>query len=225
MVAKTVYVLIGQDHISKDIKIRKLRQEFLDKNTEQFNLDILYGKELSLKTLQEKLLCLPLNSKTRIVIIKEAQELRQDVKEFILNYAKTPYPQICLVLDINTFSLRKSGLKLQGSQDEFLKNIARYSHILHFKEAIPLDAFTLNRQINLKKTDYALRILNQLLKNGEPPERIMGGLRYSWQRDIAGAFELRKRIGLLLNCDLDIKTGRLKPDFALEKLVVKLCCL
>jgi DNA polymerase III delta subunit len=77
--------------------------------------------------------------------------------------------------------------------------------------------------IESKRPDYALRTLSQLLKNGEKPERILGGLRYSFQRGPHTPLEIRKAIKLLLNCDITIKTGRLKPEFALERLVVKLC--
>jgi DNA polymerase III delta subunit len=68
-------------------------------------------------------------------------------------------------------------------------------------------------------------VLNQLLKKGERPERILGGLRYSWENSIATPLETRRRLKALLNCDIDIKTGRLKADFALERLVVSLCSL
>ena len=225
MVTKTVYLLIGEDGLSKDIKIKKLRQEFLTKDTEQFNLDILYARELNLKDLQERLLCLPVKAKKRIIVIKDAQGLREDIKEYILGYVRNPSSQILLVLDINTSFSQRGKLSRKDSQDEFSSNISRYSQIFRFRESVPLDTFTLSRQIDLKKTDYALRILNQLLEDGERPELILGGLRYSWQRYITNTFEIRKRIKLLLNCDLEIKTGRLAPGFALEKLVVRLCCL
>jgi len=68
-------------------------------------------------------------------------------------------------------------------------------------------------------------VLNQLLRNGEKPERILGGLRYSWENSMADVFQIRKKLRLLLSCDIDIKTGRLRSDFALERLVVNLCCL
>lgn len=221
----SVYLFIGQDSLSKDIKLKRLRQEFLKKDTEQFNLDILYAKELNLISLQERFLSLPLKAKKRIIVIKGAQDLKEDIKEFILKYVKSPHPQILLVLDINLASGPRGWVNRIKPTDEFIGHLTRYVQTYRFKEPEHLDTFTLCRQIDLKKADYALRVLNQLLKNGEKPEWILGGLRYSWQRDITNPFELRRRVKLLLNCDLDIKTGRLKADFALEKLVVKVCCL
>ena len=211
----SVYLFIGQDSLSKDIKLKTLRQEFLKPDIEQFNLDISYARELSLKDLQEKLLCLPVRTKKRIIVIKGAGELKENIKEFIFNYVKKPYAWVILVLDINR----------QEPRDEFLSRISKYAQAYYFKEIIPPDTFMLVRQIDLRRPDYALRLLSQLLQNGERPERILGGLRYAWERNLSHPLEKRKRLRLILNCDIDIKTGRLKACFALEKLVVNLCCL
>ena len=208
-----VYLFIGQDSLEKDKQLKALRQEFLPKETEQFNLDILYSKDLALKELQEKLLCLPVRSPKRLVAVKDAQGLREDIKEFILGYAKAPHKQIVLVLDMDR----------TDKKDVFVSQLQRFAKIFRFKEALLLDTFSLSRQITLKKADSALRILNQLLKDGERPERILGGLRYVWERETASALEAKRRLKLLVDCDMEIKTGRLKPVFALEKLVISLC--
>jgi len=209
-----VYLFIGQDSLSKDIRLKKLKEEFLNAQTQYFNLDVLYARELNLKDLQERLLSLPLRAKKRVVIIRDSQKLKEDIKEFIVKYVKKPLSQIILVLDIDTYSPR----------DEFIKQISGYSEVCRFKEDVHLDAFALSRAIDSRKSTYALRVLSQLLRNGEKPERILGGLRYSWENSAANAFEVRKKLSLLLHCDIDMKTGRLKSDFALERLVVNLCC-
>ena len=228
----SVYLFIGQDTLSKDARLKKLKEEFLSPHTQYFNLDVLYAKELDLKGLQERLLCLPLSpvrniestsiknkisngvrAKKRIVIIKDSQNLKKDIKEFIIQYVKKPLAKIILVLDINKYL----------PQDEFIRQINRYSEVCRFKEDAYLDTFALGRAIDSKKSNYALLVLNQLLRNGEKPERIMGGLRYSWENSIADVFQTKKKLRLLLGCDIDIKTGRLRSDFALERLVVSLC--
>lgn len=211
----TVYLFIGEDIFSKDAKLKKIKEEFLSKDIESFNLDVLYARELTLNQLQEKLLCLPVKSKKRVIVIKDLQYLKEDARDFMLNYVKSPMPYIVLVLDVNRYDYK----------DDFLRRLLTYSQVYRFKESIPQDTFSLSRQIELKRPDYALRVLNQLLKNGERPERILGGLRYSLLKNAKDHFETRKRLKLLLNCDLDIKMGRLKPALALERFVVVLCCL
>lgn len=211
----SVYIFIGQDSLAKDIQLTKLKTEFLSPQTQYFNLDVIYGKDSSLKELQEKLLCLPVEAKKRLLIVKDSQALKEDIKEFILNYVKNPNSHIILVLDINKYS----------SKDGFVSGISSFGEVLRFKEEAHIDTFALSRAIDFKKPAYALGVLSQLLKNGEKPERILGGLRYSWENSTADALAVRKKLQILLSCDIDIKTGRLKPDFALEKLVLNLCRL
>ncbi len=208
-----VYLFIGTDNLTKDIHIKKLKDQILAKSSEQFNSDSLYSRELNLKTLQEKLLSLPVNNAKRLIIIKNAQDLKDDVKKFLIQYVKNPYPQVELILDISEID----------KKDTFIKEILHFTKVFRLKEAVHADTFTLSRSIEMRKADFSLKILNDLLKEGERPERILGGLRYVWERDNAVPLEKRKRLKFLLNCDIEIKTGKLKPLFALEKLVIGLC--
>lgn len=208
-----LYLFVGEDTLSKEVRLKKLKEELLTPNTQDFNLDILYAGHLGLRTLQEKILAIPLKSKQRIVVIKEAQNLTEDLKKFLLKYAQSPHSSVAIVLDINKASIK----------DQFIKNISRYTQTIRFKDNLRLDTFSLSRQIEMRKMDSALRVLNQLLKEGEKPERILGGLRYVWERSAFSPLEAKKKLRCLINCDIDIKTGRLKPDFALEKLVISLC--
>ena len=215
MVGSTVYLFIGEDSLSKDLQLRRLKQDVLAKGTEQFNFDVLYAKEIILKDLQETLLRLPVNSPKRVVVIRDADYLKEDCQDFLIKYVKTPYKQIVLVLDIGRI----------GKRDEFINRIYGFIKATRFNEARKLDTFVLSRQIELNRPDLALRVLNQILKAGERPEMILGGLRYAWEKGIAHPVEMKRRLKLLLNCDLEIKTGKLKPAFALEKLVISLCGL
>lgn len=207
-----IYLFVGQDSLSKDIQLKKLKQESFSPQTEQFNLDILHAKELNLANLQERLLCLPVKAKKRVVVVKEAQELKKEIRDFILNYAKNPYLKVILILDINRYDFK----------DELIKGLTRYAKVLRFREEAPLNAFSLSRSIDQRRPDYALKVLNELFKRGEKPERILGGLRYAWEKDIIHPLERKKRLKAILHCDIDIKTGRLKPGLAIEKLIVSL---
>jgi len=208
-----VYLLIGQDIAAKETQLKKIKQEFLSKELQDFNLDTLYAKEITLKDIQERLLAIPLKSAKRIIVIKDAHFLNEESRDFLLAYAKKPHKQLVLVLDFQQYDYK----------DEFIKGISGHASMMRFKETTNPDTFTLNRQIELRKTDYSLRILNQLLKDGEAPERILGGLRFAWEKQDIQTQAAKRKLKLLLNCDIEIKTGRLRPAFALEKLVVSLC--
>jgi len=211
----SVYLFLGQGSSSKHIVLNRLKEKFLPKETEEFNRDILYAKEISLKQLQETLLFLPLKLGKRIVVIKNAQDLKDELKDFLIKYVRNPQSQIILVLDIEKIK----------PKDEFIGQIKRFVQVCHFTEERHLDVFTLSRQIELKRATVSLEILDHLLKQGEKPERILGGLRASWERKITELVQARKKFKLLLQCDIDIKTGKLKPVFALERLIVNLCGL
>ena len=208
-----VYLLIGQDIAAKEIQLKKIKQEFLPPQLQDFNLDTLYAKEIILKDIQERFLSIPLKSAKRIIVIKDADSLNEESRNFLLSYSKKPHKQLVLILDFQHYDYK----------DEFIKGISAHASMLRFKEIVNPDTFVLNRQIELRKTDSALRILNQLFINGEAPERILGGLRYAWEKQGVAALGAKRKLKLLLNCDIEIKTGRLKPAFALEKLVVSLC--
>ncbi len=208
-----VYLLIGQDIAAKEIQLKKIKQEFLSPSLQDFNLDTLYAKEINLKDIQERFLSIPLKSAKRIIVIKEAQLLDEESQDFLLDFSKKPHKQVVLVLDFAQYDYK----------DEFVKGLSAQANLLRFKETVNPDTFVLNRQIELRKTDAALRLLSQLLRNGEAPERILGGLRYAWEKQDIQTLSARRKLKLLLGCDLEMKTGRLKPACALEKLVVNLC--
>ena len=213
-----LYLFLGEDVFSKDAELKKIKNRFIPQgNIRDFNLDVLYSKGLTLKKLQEMLLCLPVGSQRRMVVIKEAECLKEDIQEFILKYAKKPLAEVILILDVTRRDKQDKG--------GFIDSLVKYAQVYRFKETSHPDAFQLAHQIDLKNADYALRILAQLLKEGERPERILGGLRYAWEKNSISPLELKRRIRFLLNCDADIKTGRMKPAFAMERLIASLCYL
>ena len=160
-------------------------------------------------------MALPVKSPKRIIVIRNAQELGRDIEGFIAKWASLGRKDIILLLDIEQ----------QSGKEEFLKAIYKHAKVFRFKEPQALNTFNLTRQIEERRPDYALRVLEQLLRDGERPERILGGLRYMLERSLMNAPEIRRRVRILLDCDIEIKTGRIKPVFALEKLIVKLCAL
>jgi len=213
-VSNGVYLLIGQDIQAKEIQLKKIKQEFLPKELQDFNSDTLYAKDTTLKEIQERCLRLPLKSAKRVVVIKDAQSLDEDSRNFLSAYCKEAPKELVLVLDFEHYDYK----------DRFIKDMHACASIIRFRETANPDAFALARQIESRKADPALRLLSQLLNNGEAPERILGGLRFAWERQNIRDQESARRLKLLLACDIEIKTGRLKPACALEKLIVSLCC-
>ena len=209
-----LYLLSGQDSLSKDAKISQIKKALLPAQIESFNLDILHSEGLNLKLLQEKLLCLPVRTKKRLLIIRQAESLKEELRGFLLEYSKDPPRHLVLILDSELFN----------PKDEFFLRIVKAAQVFRFRESIPVNTFTLVRQIEAKRTDSALKLLHQLLQSGEKPERILGGLRHALLRNAGGVRQVKSISRLLLDCDFTLKTSRIRPDFALEKAVVELCC-
>ncbi|MCX5709458.1 MAG: hypothetical protein NT088_01850 [Candidatus Omnitrophica bacterium] len=208
-----LYLFVGVDSPAKDLQLQKLKDEFVNKGLEHFNIDVLYSRDLVLKDLQEKLSYLPFKDSKRLLVIRQAQDLKKEIKDFLIDRCEKPDEGLIMVLDFGP------ALK----RDEFLNRLKRRAKTVLFKETVKPDTFVLSRSIEGRRLDAALKLLNQLLSDGEKPERILGGLRYAWERGIANPVETKRRLKLLLACDIDIKTGRLKPAFALEKLIIGLC--
>ncbi len=212
-VAPPVYLFIGSDSLSKDTQIKKLKTQFLPEKVRDFNLDVLSADGLELKALQESLLRFPVQSSKRIIVIKDAQDLVEEIRSFLKNYIPKARPEIILILDFN---------RIDGRND-FVRSISRYCTQFSSPDKRAPDTFSLSRRIDDNDAAGALEVLHQLLSEGEKPERIMGGLRYDWEKNALASGKIRRRLKVLLTCDVEIKTGRLKPDFALEKLVIGLC--
>jgi DNA polymerase III delta subunit len=210
-----IYLFIGQDSLAKERRISSLKTQFLKEKVRDFNLDILSARGLELKMLQERLLALPVQSPKRVIVLKDAETLKAPVRAFLRQYALKPCLEVILVLD----------MAQDKDEDGFIKAISRQAQVSFFPLPTAPDTFSLSRQLARKDAHASLNTLHQLLQAGEKPERIMGGLRYVWEKEIFSGQRIRRRLKLLLACDVEIKTGRLRPDFALEKLVVELCRL
>lgn len=209
-----IYLLLGDDVPAKEANLEKIKKQFLSDNLKEFNFDILYGSELSLRVIQEKILFLPFESKKRVILVKQIEDLKKDIKEFLVEYLQEPQDNLIFIFDSDEADLK----------DDFLKNISKISNIINVGTRQLKDTFDLAKKIEEKEIISSLKILRKLLEDGEKPERILGGLRARWQKNNRDLDQYKRRIGLFLKCDQEIKTGKAKPSYSLEQLVVKLCC-
>ncbi len=219
------YLFVGEDEFSKDARLHKIKQELFLAELESFNFEIIYPKALDLKTLQEKLLLLPVKAKQRLILVRDIQRLKPNIKDYLLSFLKKPFGHVSLILDA----------RRDDRRDKFLSGISRFVKVLNFRQSAEINAFSLARQIvhvqaSLRSESRqsslapAMKLLRQLLLQGEKPEKILGAIRYQLGRQNSSLADKKKKLNSLLKCDIDIKTGKLKPDLALERLVIRLCC-
>ena len=212
-----VYLFLGTDEISKERKLQQLKQEILKNSQDAFDYDRLYAKELTPALLNEVFSRIPLIADKRLIFIRDIDKLNSQSKDALLSLLKKQNQKILLVLDTQVSELKEA----------FLIKIANSSKIFHFGRQKSLDAFDLADAIQAKRVSEALKIFSIIYQKGEHPTRILGGLFWSWRkmRKFLKADNFKRGIGLFLETDINIKFSKLKPETALEMLIVKLCLL
>lgn len=207
-----VYLLIGDNEIFKLNKIESLKKEVLSSETLEFNLETLFAEEIEPAKLEEAFLRLPVKADRRLLVIRNIEGLNKDCRAKVFAYTNKPYPWITLVLEGNI-------------TDKEAAQIAARAQIFRFNKVRPPDVFALGRAIDNKNQALALGILSDLMVRGERPQKIMGGLIWHWEntKRSLSPEKVKKGFEALLEADLNIKLSRLKPNIALELLVVKLC--
>lgn len=92
---RNIYLLQGSEPFFID-SLTNLFIGLLDDDARDFNLNILYGNETSINTVLDNLSQFPMGSEFRVVIVKNAQLLK-DIKS-LAAYAASPFPPVVLVL-------------------------------------------------------------------------------------------------------------------------------
>jgi hypothetical protein len=158
---------------------------------------------------------MPAVGKCRLVMISDLHKLSPRNKEILKETIEQKPDQLILVLDSHQWN----------EQESFVMSVKPFVKVFSFQTQSTLGVFDLTDCIRSRNRVEALKILAQLLSNGEHPLQIMGGIVWSWGRSRERLSSLKFSQGLrdLKEADLNIKRSRLNPENALELLVVKLC--
>ncbi|MEW6170654.1 MAG: hypothetical protein AB1472_03770 [Candidatus Omnitrophota bacterium] len=208
-----VYLFVGDDTQTKIVKINELKKQYFPKEIIDFNYDFLDTEDLDLKSLEESFKKIPLKVKKRLIVIKNCQDFKSPLKDYLVSYVRNSAKDIILILDFSKFDQR----------DNFFIDLTKYAKLIRFRENKTQNSFDLDRAINQKNSLEALKILNNLLLEGQKPEQILGSLRYQCQKSSRHEIDLKKKLNFILEADINIKTTRLEPKYALETLIIKLC--
>lgn len=208
------YLFLGPDYAAKEAKTAELKDKFLPVESRQFDFETLYAQKLDAETLKKALVALPAIAEQRLVVVKEFHKLSAQNKELILAFVENP-GKCVLILDSD---------KIEGDE-AFIKKLPRSVKAGVFGREDKLNVFDMTRAIGMQKKDEALKILWQLLSRGDQPLQLMGGVVWFWknERNKLAADRFKKGLLALQEADLNIKRSRLKPEHALEVLIVKLC--
>lgn len=109
---KPLYVLISEDPFLQDEAISALKAKVLENGVSEFNYDCFYASEDKMASVLDTLQTLPMMSKHRLVLLKEAQQLHDKEWEELLPFIQEPLESACLVLVTDKIDRRKKTFKL-----------------------------------------------------------------------------------------------------------------
>ncbi len=212
-----IYLFIGEDVEVKDQKIEAIKKKVLNKpDAINFDYEILHAPKLDPADLKKALVTLPTIAKNRLILIRQASKLSKHHKELIQEFADLNQSDIVLIID---FELTE--------EYAFIKKLSSVAEVFRSSSQKKNNVFDMTNAISAQKPREALQILNNLLKKGDHPLQIMGALVWFWGKMKNRLSQDKYKTGLLelQEADLNIKRSRLKPEYTVEVLVVKLCSL
>ncbi len=97
-----VYFIYGTEGSLIDQEIRSLIDRTLSHKEKWLNFQIFNGKEHKSQEIVQSAQTLPMFSKYRFILVNEADQIREEELDVLLNYIENPSPTTCLVLTAET---------------------------------------------------------------------------------------------------------------------------
>ncbi|MCK5259737.1 MAG: hypothetical protein KAJ70_01625 [Candidatus Omnitrophica bacterium] len=214
-----IYLLLGEGSSAKDRRINEIKADCLSSDdARKLDYELLHGIKLDPAALRKSLSALPAVAEKRLILIRSIEKLSEHNKEIISDFIQEGCQHAVLVLDSDATAL-KGG---------FARDVMSAAEVIRFgRRGKKSDLWDVTGAIEARDSREALKILNTLLKDGDSPLRIMGGLVWFWGsvRNRISADGFKKGLLVLQEADLNIKRSRLKPEYAVEIAVTKLSLL
>ena len=122
-----VIVLIGGDSVSKDTYLEEWINKWTKPEDRDFNLDVLYGNEISGNDIVNRAVALPMFSDHRTIIVHHANKIKKQDVEILCDYVKTPSPSTALIFEAENLDKRIKSWQ----------TISKASQIIEYKVPYP----------------------------------------------------------------------------------------
>ncbi len=212
-----VQIFLGDDLARKDTQIAAHKAS-LFKNPQALNFDYdnLDASGLAADTLKKALMTLPAVAPKRLVVLRNAHKLKTNDVAVLENFFRNPLEHVDLILESSENALKGQLHKCMDLCQVNLYSVASVGN-----------AFDMTRLMTAGRAKEALKMLNDLYGEDTHPLQVMGALVWYWGKEGRGFGPAKFERGLkaLEEADLNIKRSRLKPEYAVEKLVVELMAL
>jgi DNA polymerase-3 subunit delta len=95
---QALYFIHGKERFLVDRAVEILRAKVLDPRTRDFNYDAFQGKEATASKIVQAARTLPMMAKRRLVLVRDADEMKADELSALIPYVSKPSAETCLVL-------------------------------------------------------------------------------------------------------------------------------
>jgi DNA polymerase-3 subunit delta len=92
-----LYFVHGKERYLVDRAVDLLRARVLDPRTRDFNYELFYGKEAGAARIVQAARTLPMMAKRRLILVRDADEMKADELAGLIPYVQSPAPETCLV--------------------------------------------------------------------------------------------------------------------------------
>jgi DNA polymerase III delta subunit len=212
------YLFLGKDSLAKDHQIAEFKKKFLTSNEAlEFDYEVLHTAKLAPAALKKSLLALPTIASKRLIVLRSMDKLDGHNKQLILDFFTSKASNLILILDFDE----------DNANNSFIKKLTPYVKIEYFRSDVKKNVFDMTKMMTARNPKESLKILSDLLINGDHPLQILGALVWFWgkQQSRLSRDNFKKGLLMLKEADVNIKRSRLKSEYALEIAVVKLCSL
>lgn len=213
-----IYILFGENQQAKDQKIKSLKDSYLKSSDEKkLDLESLDANKLNSEIFKQALISLPALSKQRVVFVYQCEKLNDHNKELILEFSLSGNESVVLILDFATLDQRTG----------FSKQLLKTGESFNFSQKEEKNVFAMTREMEAGRTAQALKVMHELIDNGDHPLKLMGGLIWFWgqNKNRLGKERFKKGLLEIQEADINIKRSRLKPEESMEICVTKLSLL
>lgn len=92
-----LYFIHGKERYLVDRAVDLVRARVLDPRTRDFNYELFYGKEAGASKIVQAARTLPMMAKRRLILVRDADEMKADELAGLIPYVNDPAPETCLV--------------------------------------------------------------------------------------------------------------------------------
>lgn len=154
-----LYFFYGDETFIIDKIVGEIRGILIDPDLSSFNLNIFYGKESISHDIINSARTLPLLSDYRLVIVKEADQLKPASWKDFSSYFNHPLPSTCLIFCAEKMALKSELLKIFRAKGK----VVRFYH--PYDREIPEWIRKIAKECNKKISREAVALLSVALEN------------------------------------------------------------